>query len=75
MPIPDEVIPKQPEVESDDQKTQRERWESVIGVSNALIEKALICETGAKCLDCEKPCRELVAYILLDAELKGAEKT
>jgi hypothetical protein len=74
MPIPDEIIPKQPEVESDDQKDQRKRWELVTGVSNALSGKASACQTGAQCSDCTELCPELLAFNLLDSELKGAEK-
>jgi len=74
MPIPDEVIPKQPEVESDDQKERNARWLPVTTVSNNLSTKASACEAGARCSDCTEPCEELLAWIALDSELKGIEK-
>ena len=59
MPIPDAVLPPEPETEAE--AAHRLRCELVTAACNALLAKQIECKTN--CAACENKCAELQTWL------------
>ena len=59
MPIPDAIIPDEPE--SEDQRKLNERYRAVNDACNALLAQQLVC--GKTCHWCSSKCEYLQAWL------------
>ena len=59
MPIPDAVLPTEPETEAEAE--HRKRREVVYAACNALLRKQIECKTN--CAACDSKCQELQAWL------------
>jgi hypothetical protein len=59
MPIPDAIIPTEPE--SEDQRELNKRYRKVNDACNALLARQLVC--GKTCHWCSSKCPELQAWL------------